>query len=493
METRRHRISRLRRLGFGTVAVGMLLAVTGLASTTATADPPGNNGTVKIDGTDLNDGPGHTQKPNDPKDEGTDNDPHVTCGFELEFFNFDTGQTADIEFTAHAPTGKNGLLYSQNHLISDDGTAGAPNDVDEIIPFDVLADFDTSQFTSVHPVHGWHVKLNITVYDALGKKVPGAQKHKVFWVESCAPPPPRTFGSLSVDKVVAGNDQPAPGTQFSFTVVCTTAGGDPIALNAADAAFTLADADAVHLISNLPTGATCVVDETNDQGADSTTWTGGVDNGNGTVTATIGVDTTVAIVATNNFNDTPPPPPPPPPGATTGSLSLYTVVTGDAAVDGAEFAFDIDCSNGLDQSVSLSDTDPAHVVSNLPTGTTCEIVETDDGNATDTTWTGGTAIPGENGVSVTIGNGTTVTVTATNDFELEVLPLPPVVRPPTVTPPVVTPPAPPAPPTKVAGVVIPRSLPRTGTDALPLVELGLGMILLGFGAMLFGRERTALI
>jgi hypothetical protein len=104
------------------------------------------------------------------------------------------------------------------------------------------------------------------------------------------------------------------------------------------------------------------------------------------------------------------------------------------------------------------------------------------------------------------------------------------VTPPVVTPPVVTPPATPVdecpenpgvqtnsdqclevlpevvtpvtpavpetpaePPTEVEGVVIPRTLPRTGTTTLPLLELGLGLILLGAGAMLFGRERTALI
>ena len=67
-----------------------------------------------------------------------------------------------------------------------------------------------------------------------------------------------------------------------------------------------------------------------------------------------------------------------------------------------------------------------------------------------------------------------------------------------VLPEVVTPPTPavpdtPAAPTEVAGVVIPRTLPKTGTTTLPLLEIGLGLILLGAGAVLFGRERTALI
>lgn len=296
---------------------------------------------------------------------------------------------------------------------------------------------------------------------------------------------PRT-GDVTLAKATTGGTAPAPGTAFTFTVDCESGTEtSPVQV--------LSGAAAVTVATDVVLGDDCTITETGTQGAASTVYSvnGAVQPAGTAVTITVGSENGVAVVATNSYPTTPPPPPPPP-GATTGSLSLDKVVTGEGAVDGTEFAFDIDCSNGLDTSVSLSDTDPAHVINNLPTGTTCEIVETDDGDAVDTTWSGGTALDGENGVSVTIGNGTTVSVTATNEFELEVLPLPPVVRPP-VTPPVVTPPAPPAPPTQVAGVVIPRSLPRTGTDALPLVELGLGMILLGFGAMLFGRERTALI
>ncbi len=86
-----------------------------------------------------------------------------------------------------------------------------------------------------------------------------------------------------------------------------------------------------------------------------------------------------------------------------------------------------------------------------------------------------------------------------DDCLVQVLPTPPIERPTTPespeTPEVPETPETPAPqqPTNVGGVVVPRTLPQTGTDALPFVELGLGMILLGAGAVLFGRERTALI
>ena len=48
----------------------------------------------------------------------------------------------------------------------------------------------------------------------------------------------------------------------------------------------------------------------------------------------------------------------------------------------------------------------------------------------------------------------------------------------------------PRPTVEVDDRVVARSLPRTGTSTLPLLETGLGMILLGVGALLFGRERT---
>ena len=186
---KQHRGRRARVAHIAVVLLGLVLAIVGLSSASANADPPGNNGTVKIDGTDLNDGPGHTQKPNDPFDEGTDNDPHIECGIKVDFFNFDEGQTADIVFTAHAPTGSNGLLLEDLDVtISQDGTAGAPNDVDESFIYDVEEDFDMTQFTSKHEVHGWHIKVNITIYDAEGNEVPGAKKHKVFWAEGCPPP-----------------------------------------------------------------------------------------------------------------------------------------------------------------------------------------------------------------------------------------------------------------------------------------------------------------
>lgn len=196
--THPHKIGRILTV------VGVAMIGTAMLIGPASADPPGDNGTIKLDGLGLDDGPGHSGQPNDPDETDPDNDPHVSCGYQVEFFNFDTGQTADITFTAHPPTGSNGVLSDQSEvLISDDDTAGAPNDVDAVFDYDVLTDFDLTQFTSVHDVHGWHVKLAITVYDAEGNEVPGAKKHKVFWVDPCELPTTTTSTTTSTTTTLA--------------------------------------------------------------------------------------------------------------------------------------------------------------------------------------------------------------------------------------------------------------------------------------------------
>lgn len=83
-------------------------------------NPNGDNGTVKIDGAEFSD--------------RVQNEPHVTCDFELEFFNFDEDQAANISLTAQAPSGQGQVVWSmQNVVISDDPAKGAENDHDAAI------------------------------------------------------------------------------------------------------------------------------------------------------------------------------------------------------------------------------------------------------------------------------------------------------------------------------------------------------------------------
>lgn len=161
---------------------GALLVAPGAgAARPDSVGPAGNNGTVKIDGLGPNDGPGHSTAPNDPADDFVDNDPHVEeCGFQVEFFNFDDGQIADVTFTVKPPAGR-AITYTDSGLvISDDGTAGAANDLDLVKRYDLT---DLFEALTAHDQHGFHVKLSLDISNSDGSKVPGGKKHKVFWVD----------------------------------------------------------------------------------------------------------------------------------------------------------------------------------------------------------------------------------------------------------------------------------------------------------------------
>ena len=140
---------------------------------TAAPNPPGNNGTIKIDDTPFDDAP--------------NNEPHVGCEFQVDFYGYDEGDlTADVTFEAHPPTlgdGTDQVLLTDNVFIGEDDNSGGGSE----------AGLDASQtytldFTGVepHPQQGFHVKLTINAEGSQGADV----KHKVFWVTGCQTPPP---------------------------------------------------------------------------------------------------------------------------------------------------------------------------------------------------------------------------------------------------------------------------------------------------------------
>jgi len=128
-------------------------------------DPAGANGTVKIDGLSY--------------DDGIDNEPHVTCEFRVNFFNFDNQEHANIVFTVQPPTGKGAeLLRRDNVLVSTDAAGGGKPDPDESFTFSA-SQLGLDAYTP-HPQQGYHIKLTVERIGA-----PGAGKHKVFWVQPC--------------------------------------------------------------------------------------------------------------------------------------------------------------------------------------------------------------------------------------------------------------------------------------------------------------------
>jgi hypothetical protein len=164
-------------IGAGSVAVlggGASIAV-GQSVTTSPAvavqagDPPGNNGFVKIEDENIDDIP--------------QNDPHVGCVFNVEFYNYDQGAyTATVTFEAQAPTaGPVGVTGNLKPFIGEDA-AGGGKDLDARETY-------TLAFTGApHPQQGFHVKLTIHAEGSIGADV----KHKVFWVEGCGTTPTPT-------------------------------------------------------------------------------------------------------------------------------------------------------------------------------------------------------------------------------------------------------------------------------------------------------------
>jgi len=155
-----------RLLGvIGVIALGSLVftGAQGFAQ-----DPPGDNGTVKIDGIDF--------------DVHPNNEPHVGCVFQVDFYGFDEGPyDARVRFFAIPPTGTRVLLESDKVFIGED-----PHDDGGSIPgLDAEATYDLAAALKsfmAHPQQGYHIKLVVNAPGSIGDD----KKHKVFWVEECA-------------------------------------------------------------------------------------------------------------------------------------------------------------------------------------------------------------------------------------------------------------------------------------------------------------------
>ncbi len=150
------------------VAALGIVSLRGGTSSVAQGGPPGNNGFIKVD--------------DQPLDSIPNNVPHVGCEFRVDFYNYDEGDlSAEVAFIGWPPTG-GGFLAGDTVFIGED-PAGGGNDFDGSVSVDL-----TSALADVtpHPQQGWHVRLVIHAEGSQGADV----KHKVFWVEGCAAPPP---------------------------------------------------------------------------------------------------------------------------------------------------------------------------------------------------------------------------------------------------------------------------------------------------------------
>jgi hypothetical protein len=170
-----HRRAGILAIGGAIAAVTSLVLVAVLGSAgvaPAGPNPPGNNGVVKIDGEAFDDHP--------------DNEPHVGCVFQVDFYGFDAGDLfADVTFEAHPPTGPVVVLLTDTVFIGEDDNSGGGSeaglDASETYTLDLSG-------IEPHPNQGWHVMLTVNADGAQGADV----KHKVFWVTGCETPPTTT-------------------------------------------------------------------------------------------------------------------------------------------------------------------------------------------------------------------------------------------------------------------------------------------------------------
>lgn len=159
----------VRRLGAAASLIGTLLLVSAAVSPASQAanDPPGNNGTVKVEGRDIDSRP--------------DNDPHPGCTFLLEFYNYDQGDLeADVTFELQPPTTRSGddqTILTDTVPIGED-PAGGGGDLDARESYRLDIEGATPQ-----PNQGYHVKLTVNAEGSQGADV----KHKTFWVECETP------------------------------------------------------------------------------------------------------------------------------------------------------------------------------------------------------------------------------------------------------------------------------------------------------------------
>src|SRR6266542_4298090 len=136
-------------VGLLILAVTVLAEVPHLRTAPVAANPPGNNGTIKVDGLPFDDQP--------------NNEPHVGCTFQIDFYGFDQGDlNADVTFEAQPPTlrpggGSQVLLHDTVFIGEDDNSGGGSQaglDASETYTLDFAG-------IQPHPTQGFHVKLTI--------------------------------------------------------------------------------------------------------------------------------------------------------------------------------------------------------------------------------------------------------------------------------------------------------------------------------------------
>ena len=197
----------------GLFNIGLAMAVVGglsllVAPALAKPNPPGNNGTVKVDA--------------EPFDDHPNNEPHVGCRFQIDFYGYDEGDlNAIVTFSTQPPTphgADRGVLLTDTVFIGEDSNAGGGS----------LAGLDASETYELdfgditpHPKQGFHIYLTINAEGSQGSDV----KHKVFWSKGCKEETPPSSSSSSSSSSTTTTTTSGGGGGSSSSETTTSGGG----------------------------------------------------------------------------------------------------------------------------------------------------------------------------------------------------------------------------------------------------------------------------
>jgi hypothetical protein len=156
-------------------------ATAAVTEETASNDSPGGgSGVVKLD--------------RKPFDQAPNNEPHVGCTFQVDFYNYpEGGLQARYTFSLWSPTGHGELMSGTIALEDDPASGGLDLDGEETVE---LGPAIAASGQVPHQHNGWHVKLVVNARHSSGPD----QKQKVFWVRECKASTPTTSPSESPSK-----------------------------------------------------------------------------------------------------------------------------------------------------------------------------------------------------------------------------------------------------------------------------------------------------